>query len=158
VANPAWSPNTPVAVGKVIIDPNGNVQQWSGAAGTSTGAIPPVFGNVLNVFTADGNGGWTCVAVLEVVSLPTGIVSLPVPQFVNDSDGLDPTLIRNDMIATFQALANRTLYPPRSRCCRLTTMLTASHWCAMRFSTQRCSVSLHSRHIQCLITWGSSWA
>jgi phage-related baseplate assembly protein len=109
--NPAWQPNTPVAAGKVIIDPNGNVQQWSGTAQTSTGAIPPVFGNVLGAFTADGGGGWTCVAVLEQISLPTGIVSLPLPQFVNDADGLDPNAVLNDMIASFQSLTNRTLYP-----------------------------------------------
>ena len=109
-SNPAWSPNTPVATGKVIIDPNGNVQQWSASPG-STGAIPPVFGSVLAAFTADGTGGWTCVAVLEVVSLPTGIVSLPIPDFVNDADGLDPNAVLNDMVASFQALANRTLYP-----------------------------------------------
>ena len=108
--NPAWSPNAPVAAGKVIVNPSGNVQQWSAAPG-STGAIPPAWGSVLGAFTADGAGGWTCVAVLEVVSLPTGIVSLPVPQFVNDADGLDPNLILNDMIASFQALAGRTLYP-----------------------------------------------
>ncbi len=108
--NPAWTPNTPVAAGKVIIDPAGNVQQWSTPAG-STGAVPPLFGNVLGAFTADGSGGWTCVAVLERVSLPTGIVSLPIPQFVNDSDGLDPNAILNDMVASFQALAGRTLYP-----------------------------------------------
>jgi phage-related baseplate assembly protein len=111
MANPAWSPNTPVAAGKVIIDPNGNVQQWSSTAG-NTGAIPPVaWGAVIGAFTADGSGGWTCVAALAVVSLPTGIVSLPIPTFVNDADGLDPNLILNDMIASFQALTNRTLYP-----------------------------------------------
>ena len=112
MANPAWTPNTPVTAGKVIIDPNGNVQQWSSsAAGTSTGAVPPVFGNVLGAFTPDGSGGWTCVAVLEVVNLPTGIISLPIPQFVNDADGLDPNKVLNDMVASFQALAGRTLYP-----------------------------------------------
>jgi len=110
VPNPAWSPNTPVAAGKVIVDRNGNIQQWSAASG-STGAVPPVFGNVVGAFTTDGAGGWTCVAVLEVVSLPTGIVSLPIPQFVEDADGLDPNLVLNDMIASFQALAGRTLYP-----------------------------------------------
>jgi len=110
-SNPAWAANSPVASGKVIIDPNGNVQQWSGANLTSTGAIPPAFGNVLGAFTADGGGGWTCVAVIEVVSLPTGIVSLPLPQFVNDADGLDPRAVLNDMVATFQTQTNRTLYP-----------------------------------------------
>jgi phage-related baseplate assembly protein len=109
--NPAWSPNTPVAASKVIIDPNGNVQQWSGPDQDSTGAIPPVFGNIVGTVSADGAGSWTCVAVLEVVSLPTGIVSLPIPTFVGDADGLDPTVILNDMVASFQALANRTLYP-----------------------------------------------
>jgi phage-related baseplate assembly protein len=66
---------------------------------------------VLGSFTTDGTGGWSCVAVLQVVSLPTGIVSLPIPNFVNDADGLDPGAILNDMIASFQALAGRTLYP-----------------------------------------------
>src|SRR4051794_5465496 len=108
MANPAWTPNTPVAAGKVIIDPNGNVQQWSSSPGSS-GAIPPVFGNVLGASAADGSGGWSCVAVLEVVSLPTGIVALPIPNFVNDADGLDPNAVLNDMIASFQALAGRTL-------------------------------------------------
>ena len=108
--NPAWSPNTPVAAGKVIIDPNGNVQQWSALPG-NTGAIPPLFGSVLAAFTPDGTGGWTCIAVLEVVSLPTGIISLPIPSFVNDADGLDPNRILQDMIASFQNLAGRTLYP-----------------------------------------------
>ena len=111
MANPSWSPNTPVAAGKVIIDPNGNVQQWSGADQTSTGAVPPVFGSVLGAFTSDGAGGWTCVAALEVVSLPTGIISLPIPQFVNDADGLDPNAILNDMVASFQLVTRRTLYP-----------------------------------------------
>ena len=109
--NPAWAPNTPVAASKVIVDPNGNVQQWSGANLTSTGAVPPVFGAVLGAFTADGAGGWTCVAVLEVVSLPTGIVQLPIPQFLSDADGLNPTLVLQDMQASFQQLAGRTLYP-----------------------------------------------
>jgi phage-related baseplate assembly protein len=95
----------------VIIDPNGNVQQWSGQSGTSTAAVPPVFGDVLGAVVNDGSGSWTCVAVLEVVSLPTGIVTLPIPQFVNDSDGLNPTSILNDMVASFQTLAGRTLYP-----------------------------------------------
>jgi len=59
--NPAWSPNAPVAAGKVIVDPSGNVQQWSAAPG-STGAIPPAWGSVLGTFTADGAGGLTCGA------------------------------------------------------------------------------------------------
>jgi phage-related baseplate assembly protein len=109
-SNPAWSPNTPVAASKVIVDSNGNIQQWSSTPG-STGAILPVWGNVLGAFTADGSGGWTCVAMLETVNLPTGIVSLPIPNFLTDTDGLDPNTILNDMIATFQNLTNRTLYP-----------------------------------------------
>ena len=118
--NPAWNPNTAVSIGAVIIDPNGNVQEWLGASGT-TGALPPsTWGSALSAFTQDGTavvngsavpGGWTCVAVLEVVSLPTGVISLPVPDFVNDADGLDPTAIVNDMITAYQAATGRTLYP-----------------------------------------------
>jgi phage-related baseplate assembly protein len=66
---------------------------------------------VLGAFTADGTGGWICVIVLQEISLPTGIVSLPTPSFVNDADGLDPNLILNDMVNSFQALSGRTLYP-----------------------------------------------
>ena len=40
-----------------------------------------------------------------------GIPSLPPPVFVDDADGLDPNLILADMIAEFEAAANRTLYP-----------------------------------------------
>jgi len=36
---------------------------------------------------------------------------LPPPQFVNDSDGLNPNLILADMIAAFEAAAGRTLQP-----------------------------------------------
>src|SRR5271154_616730 len=36
---------------------------------------------------------------------------LPPPQFVNDSDGLNPNLILADMIAAFQSAAGRTLQP-----------------------------------------------
>src|SRR5271163_3001378 len=40
-----------------------------------------------------------------------GIPSLPPPVFVNDTDGLNPNLILADMIAEFEAAAERTLYP-----------------------------------------------
>lgn len=118
--NPAWNPNTAVATGNVIIDPNGNVEEWISAPGT-TGALPPTaWGSTLGAFTQDGiavvngaavPGGWTCVAVLATVQLPTGVISLPVPDFVNDADGLNPTAIVNDMITDYQAATGRTLYP-----------------------------------------------
>jgi phage-related baseplate assembly protein len=146
MANPAWFPNTPVASGKVIIDPNGNVQQWSGGNRTSTGAIPPVFGAVLGAFTPDGGGGWTCVAVLEVVSLPTGIVSLPIPTFVGDADGLDPNAILNDMVASFQSLANRTLYPAQVE--RLLIDLYAYREALVRNAIQYAAM-------QCLVAFSS---
>src|ERR1700756_1770993 len=111
--NPAWGPNSVVQQGAVIIDGNGNVQTFSAPDGVSgsTGAIPPDWANVLNAVTPDANGSWVCVAVLEEVSLPTGIVQLPIPQFVQDADALDPNLILQDMVTSFQALAGRTLYP-----------------------------------------------
>jgi phage-related baseplate assembly protein len=118
--NPTWSPNSTVATGNVIIDPNGNVQEWLGVSGT-TGALPPsVWGSTLSAFTQDGSavvngstlpGGWTCMAALQSVQLPSGVISLPIPDFVNDADGLDPTAIVNDMITAYQASTGRTLYP-----------------------------------------------
>ncbi len=39
------------------------------------------------------------------------IPSLPPPVFVGDSDGLDPNLVLADMIAQFEAAAERTLQP-----------------------------------------------
>ena len=120
MANPAWNPNTAIASGSVIIDPKGNVQEWLGAPGT-TGALPPAaWSATLAAFTQDGAaivnssavpGGWTCVAVLAAVQLPTGVISLPLPAFVNDAAGLDPTAIVNDMIAAYQTATGRTLYP-----------------------------------------------
>ena len=39
------------------------------------------------------------------------IPQLPPPQFVDDSDGLNPNLILADMVAAFEAAAGRTLQP-----------------------------------------------
>jgi phage-related baseplate assembly protein len=39
------------------------------------------------------------------------LASLPAPTFVNDSDGLNPLAVLNDMITSFQTSANRILYP-----------------------------------------------
>jgi len=41
----------------------------------------------------------------------TSISSLPPPVFLSDADGLDPNLILADMIAMFQTVTGRTLYP-----------------------------------------------
>jgi phage-related baseplate assembly protein len=38
-------------------------------------------------------------------------VDLPTPSFVNDSDGLDATLVMNDMVTLFENYTSRTLYP-----------------------------------------------
>jgi phage-related baseplate assembly protein len=43
--------------------------------------------------------------------MAAGVPSLPPPVFVDDSDGLDPNLVLSDMIAEFEAAANRTLQP-----------------------------------------------
>lgn len=39
------------------------------------------------------------------------VATLPPPQFVTDSDGLDPTAILRDMISQFEQVSGRTLYP-----------------------------------------------
>jgi phage-related baseplate assembly protein len=41
----------------------------------------------------------------------TSILDLPVPIFVNDTEGLDPLAVQAAMVSAFQAAANRTLYP-----------------------------------------------
>ncbi|MGH7102879.1 MAG: baseplate assembly protein [Acetobacteraceae bacterium] len=41
----------------------------------------------------------------------SGIASLPPPVFLSDADGLDPNLILTDMIAMFEQVTGRTLYP-----------------------------------------------
>ena len=38
-------------------------------------------------------------------------VDLPTPSFVNDADGLDPTLVLNDTVTLFENYTSRTLYP-----------------------------------------------
>ncbi len=111
-SNPAWSPNLQVAIGFVIIDPNGNVQQAS--APGLTGLQPPTFATLnLGDQTADGaQVQWILVAILAPPTLPAfPLPALPAPSFVNDADGLDPNLIVADQIATFEAETERTLYP-----------------------------------------------
>lgn len=39
------------------------------------------------------------------------VATLPPPEFVTDSDGLDPNAILKDMIASFELVTGRTLYP-----------------------------------------------
>ena len=109
--NPTWSPNAPVTAQKVIVDANNNVQQWTGADGT-TGAALPNWSTTLAGFTPDGTGGWTLVVINPLTAPPlTGLMPLPLPVFVADADGLDPNAILNDMVSSFQNLAGRTLQP-----------------------------------------------
>ena len=134
--------------GYVIIDPNGNVQEWLGApARPARCRLPPGAQRSAPLprtaprwSTARAvPGGWTCVAALETVQLPSGVISLPVPDFVNDADGLDPTAIVNDMITALsdgRPAARSTR--PRSSGSTLISPPIASRWCAMRFSTPRC--------------------
>jgi len=111
MANPNWTPNTPMtALASIIIDPAGNVQQCT-TSGTTGAAVPP-FGTTLTEQTLDNTVVWTCVAVLQpVVTLPDLLVGLPPPQFVIDADGLDPNAVLNSMIAEFEDATGRTLYP-----------------------------------------------
>lgn len=62
--NSAWTAATTYAVGDVIVDPNGNVQQCT-AAGTS-GEFEPQFAAEFDEVTPDGDElEWTCRAVLQ---------------------------------------------------------------------------------------------
>lgn len=106
MANPIWTPATRfVEDESVIIDFAGNVQQCS-ATGIS-GALPPSFSAVVGAITADGGTEWTCRAALTDATLPTELVGLDPPSFAD----LDPQTIVDDMVATFEAEADRPLYP-----------------------------------------------
>lgn len=110
MANPIWTPATRYTVdASVIIDFAGNVQQC-GVTGVS-GTLPPSFSSIVGGVTTDGATTWTCRAALTDASLPTELVGLDPPQFINDADGLEPQRIVDDMILTFEALAGRPLYP-----------------------------------------------
>ncbi len=111
-ANPSWSPNLSVAIGFVIIDPNGNVQECTVAG--LTGLQPPDFADLnLGDVTQDGSTvEWELMAILAPPTLPAfPLPALPPPSFVNDADGLDPVLVRGDQVAAFENITNRTLYP-----------------------------------------------
>jgi|GEM_PF-94982 len=111
-ANPIWLANSAVAKGAVIVDSNGNVQQ--ALISGFTGGQPPTWQAAVGQSTPDGSVTWICVAVLAAPTAPTlpgPLGGLPPPVFVADADGLDPTSILSDMIATFQIAANRTLQP-----------------------------------------------
>jgi phage-related baseplate assembly protein len=110
-SNPQWQPNTPVVVGAVIEDSNGNIQQC--IAPGVTGSTAPKWAQSLNSTIIDGTVQWQLVILIEAaVTVPaSGVSGLPAPTFVNDDDGLDPNLILADMITEFQTAANRTLQP-----------------------------------------------
>ncbi len=111
MANPAWSPNTTIAGYAVIVDSNGNVQQ-AGAAGGITGLNPPApWGQNLGDNTPDNTVQWTCVAVFaQPGPAIAGLPSTP-PLFLTDADGLSVPAVVTDMVAQFEAIAGRKVYP-----------------------------------------------
>jgi phage-related baseplate assembly protein len=65
-------------------------------------------------------------------------VDLPVPSFVNDADGLDPTLVLNDMVAAYELATSRTLYPAQVE--QLLIDLYAYRETLIRNAIQACGV------------------
>jgi phage-related baseplate assembly protein len=108
--NPAWTPATAASVDRtVIIDPHGNVQQCA-RTGT-TGSALPQFATALGAVTNDNSTAWVCLALLQAGALPGETVGLAPPVFVTDAAGLDPAAIIDDMIASFEHVTGRNLYP-----------------------------------------------
>src|SRR6202140_585733 len=56
-----WQPNSVVAAGQQVVDPNGNIQQCP-TAGT-TGTAAPTWSTTLNAITADGTAAWKLVTI-----------------------------------------------------------------------------------------------
>jgi phage-related baseplate assembly protein len=132
--NPQWTANSPISPSAVIIDINGNVQLTYN--GGTTGATMPTWSSVDLSTTQDNTVAWVCVAVLEPTILPSGPTALPPPVFLPDADGLNPSLILNDMINTFQSAAGRTLYPAQVE--RLLIDLYAYREALVRNAIQYC--------------------
>jgi len=73
-------------------------------------------------------------------------VNLPVPSFVNDTDGLNVQSILNDMITSFEATTGRTLYPAQVE--QLLINLYAYRESLVRNAIQYCG-------LQCLLAFAS---
>jgi phage-related baseplate assembly protein len=112
MSNPLWQPNTLVQPFACVLDSNGNVQQASANGGT-TGSLPPNWNTTPSGSTPDNGVLWTLIIVPPSVTaaLPNGPLNLPIPTFVNDSAGLDPNAVLNEMVTAFQSLSGRTLQP-----------------------------------------------
>src|SRR3984893_19449742 len=96
--NHTWSANAPVTAQKAILDANNNVQQWTGADGT-TGEAVPNWSTTLAGFTPDGAGGWTLVVINPLTAPPLpGLMPLPPPVCVAHADGGDPKAIPNRVL------------------------------------------------------------
>jgi phage-related baseplate assembly protein len=65
-------------------------------------------------------------------------VDLPTPSFVNDSDGLDPTSVLNDMVTLFESYTSRTLYPAQVE--QLLINLYAYREILLRNAIQYCGI------------------
>jgi len=65
-------------------------------------------------------------------------VDLPIPSFVNDADGLNPSLVLNDMVAAYELATSRTLYPAQVE--QLLIDLYAYRETLIRNAIQACGV------------------
>lgn len=78
--------------------------------------------------------------VPPVVGTPQQVpVDLPTPSFVNDTDGLNPQLVLNDMISEFEIATDRTLYPAQVE--QLLINLYAYRETLVRNAIQACGLS-----------------
>jgi phage-related baseplate assembly protein len=136
MSNPAWQPNQQVkALVSVVVDSNGNVQQT--VQDGQTGLREPGWAKTnIGDVTPDGSTGWKLLAILTPPSAVASISGLPKPDFIGDADGTDANLILADMIALFQEVTGRTLYPAQVE--RLLVNLYAYRESLVRIAIQFC--------------------
>jgi phage tail sheath protein FI len=90
-AQPLWQPNSVIAAGQQVADPNGNIQQCS-TAGTS-GATAPAWATALNATTADGSVVWKLVTLAgTLLQTPTLVNFTANPNIAGSAAAFGPLI------------------------------------------------------------------
>jgi Bacteriophage tail sheath protein len=90
-AQPLWQPNSVIAAGQQVADPNGNIQQCS-TAGTS-GATAPAWATALSATTADGSAVWKLVTLAgTLLQTPTLVNFTANPNIAGSAAAFGPLI------------------------------------------------------------------
>ncbi|HLK85059.1 MAG TPA: phage tail sheath subtilisin-like domain-containing protein [Candidatus Binataceae bacterium] len=90
-AQPLWQPNSIVAAGQQVVDPNGNIQQCL-TAGT-TGAAAPSWATALDATTNDGTAVWKLVTIAgTLMQTPTLVNFTANPNIAGSAAAFGPLM------------------------------------------------------------------